>query len=732
VLPGLIDNHSHRLANAYWNGGLENLKRATEDMAADGYTTVHELYGDGGFIEAARHLAESNELAIRINFYIPYTTAGGELVDSWQTYSYTEKKDTTLRVVGAKIFADGGSVGAAALTTLYQGGSAQGTHGDIFMSQTEMNVAVNNVLTAGYPLAMHVLGDSGVVIGLNAFEDAFDGKGNELRSRMEHCRVMREDLVDQMADLGVVASIQYTWANSGSAYRWETLFLPIVLDWVYPWRRMFDEGIPIAGGNDYPYCSHTQAMQTISYLATRKSQEMDVLPNWMQGDELTVEEGIRGMTVTNAWVVFEDSVKGTIIPGKLADLTILSDDPLTTDPYEVRNITIEMTIMDGIIRHNQMGIQHIAVHDGGTFKMGIDDRGLWGQARIQSGLIYQSRDHLWQGSVMISYDENTIATAVQQSDFITSTNGWVDFDEPGSIALEEATVIYEDVVDWHPGKIQISQKTYMWTGEPFLLVKYYFKNIGLNDLYDLYFGQFMDFDVVDYRTNMGGWGTVNGSGFSYMYNGNDANTPYVGMAMFDNAGNTVNTSSTMIQGYNLKNDNESQISNFMRNGIIEPNTTALAEYAMLMAAGPYDLEADSSISPFYIAFAVGDSYEDLKDGVRSAIDQTALLTNVSQVSPVYPAKFILHQNYPNPANPITTIEYDIPKSAQIIITIQNLRGALVKRYIPGSLPAGTHSIQWDGRNELGISASSGVYVYRIEAKTTERTYIEVKKMIIMK
>ena len=73
---------------------------------------------------------------------------------------------------------------------------------------------------------------------------------------------------------------------------------------------MADRGIPIAGGNDYPYCSRSQAMQTISLLATRKVYESDVVPDWMQGDELTVEEGIRGMTVTNAWVVFEENVKG--------------------------------------------------------------------------------------------------------------------------------------------------------------------------------------------------------------------------------------------------------------------------------------------------------------------------------------------------------------------------------------------------------------------------------------
>ncbi len=58
------------------------------------------------------------------------------------------------------------------------------------------------------------------------------------------------------------------------------------------------------------------------------------------------------MTTTNAWVAFEDNVKGSITPGKLADLTILSEDPLTIDPFDVRDITIDMTIMDGVVRHD--------------------------------------------------------------------------------------------------------------------------------------------------------------------------------------------------------------------------------------------------------------------------------------------------------------------------------------------------------------------------------------------
>lgn len=212
VVPGLIEAHDHSLRIGFTDNGAEGLALATRKMAANGYTTVHQPTSSADFISCAQSLAQSGDLAVRMNFYINYNTNCNNDVIPWKIYPYTEKKDTTTRVVGVKIFADGGSCGyASAITTLYQDGFPQRTHGDLFRTQDEMNAIVDTVLKAGYPIAMHAIGDSAIGVGLNAFENAFAGQGNTLRCRMEHLRVMREDLADQMAALGIAASIQYTW-----------------------------------------------------------------------------------------------------------------------------------------------------------------------------------------------------------------------------------------------------------------------------------------------------------------------------------------------------------------------------------------------------------------------------------------------------------------------------------------------------------------------------------------
>ncbi len=730
VVPGLIEGHDHLLQQGYFENGAEGLATATQRMAANGYTTVHQLFSSEDFITTAQGLAQRGELAVRMNFYVPYNTNCNEDTNAWDIFPYTEKKDTTIRIVGVKIFADGGSCGFLTSNTVpYLGYPDE--YGHLFRTQDDMKIIVETILDAGYPIAMHAIGDSAIGVGLDAFENAFAGKGNRLRCRMEHLRMMREDLADQMADLGIAASIQYTWARASRAPKWETLHPPFVLDWFYPWRRMVDRGIPIVGGNDFPYTTRIQSMQTISVLATRKVERSDALSGWMDGDQLTVEEGLRSMTLTNAWVVFEEDVKGSITPEKLADLTILSDDPLSVDPFDVRKINIEMTIMDGIIRHNKLNKQRHALHDAGSFGITIDDRGLWGTEGGRVGLQVEGIEQLFQGSMLVSYGPYTVATATfRQQDYTTLPDGWLDFQEPGTIASEEATVMYEDLFTNHPNHLRITQNSFMWEDDPLLLVKYAFGNPHDHSVSDLYLSQFMVFNITgsdnawtSYEDDLAGWEENNGLGFAYMYD-NDQTAPYIGVAMFDQSGNHANNALSFNEGFRLDwGGAEQRFSEVMRNGIIESEAADPGNYSILLSSGPFSIDAGQSISPFMVAFVVGENLDDLKDAVNQAYQRSILVTSVEQGAGQVAGKYQLFQNYPNPFHETTTIWFSLPESEHVKVDIFDLHGQRVITLLDEPMLAGDHRFSFNAQN-----LEHGVYVLRIEAGISRA----VRKMFYLK
>ena len=100
-----------------------------------------------------------------------------------------------------------------------------------------------------------------------------------------------------------------------------------------------------------------------------------------------------------------------------------------------------------------------------------------------------------------------------------------------------------------------------------------------------------------------------------------------------------------------------------------------------------------------------------------------------------PGTFELHQNYPNPFNPVTTIAYDLPRTAEVELTIYDLRGHEVRRLFDGIKPAGFYTVRWEGQDESGLLVASGMYFCRIAVKEKEggqRLFVDVKKMIFMK
>ena len=93
-----------------------------------------------------------------------------------------------------------------------------------------------------------------------------------------------------------------------------------------------------------------------------------------------------------------------------------------------------------------------------------------------------------------------------------------------------------------------------------------------------------------------------------------------------------------------------------------------------------------------------------------------------------PKEFALHNNYPNPFNPVTNIVYDIPEATDVTLEIYNVMGQRVRTLAQGNHEPGRYQIVWSATNDIGQALSSGMYIYRIQAGD----FVSVKKLVLMK
>ena len=143
-------------------------------------------------------------------------------------------------------------------------------------------------------------------------------------------------------------------------------------------------------------------------------------------------------------------------------------------------------------------------------------------------------------------------------------------------------------------------------------------------------------------------------------------------------------------------------------------------------AGNYTLTASvPSFSDQTVQVAVG-------DGKNSNSTELQLSRSTTTVETETPEEFSLLQNFPNPFNPTTAISFSLPTDADVRLTVYNILGVEVSTLIDKSMSAGVHKMQWDGKNAFGQSMPSGIYIYQLEARSSTSSFVDMKRMILIK
>ena len=174
---------------------------------------------------------------------------------------------------------------------------------------------------------------------------------------------------------------------------------------------------------------------------------------------------------------------------------------------------------------------------------------------------------------------------------------------------------------------------------------------------------------------------------------------------------------------------EMAILNWQKNSLEADTTSRMMSQAfnLLMQQYVYHTEMPGNTNGTVIYWWI--SAEDVQGNISSMNKQTLVIGTLAEINEPLPVGFKLHGNYPNPFNPITTIEFSLNGYSKVDLIVFDIKGAEVRRLVSSeALLPGSHSVVWDGRNERGQRLSSGVYFTKLIAGK----YVESKKMVLVK
>ena len=324
----------------------DHLRAAGKRFLQYGITSVGEAaISNSTQFAAYQELARDGELPMRV---FTMMLIDDTLEPMTQLGLRTGFGDAWLRIGPAKVFQDGSGGGrTAAMTTDYR--NDPGNRGITIYDQEGLNARFTRANAAGFQMAAHAIGDRAITMILDAYETALSAHPRpDARPRIEHCGMCTPEHLDRMRRLGVLAIPQPAFVYYlGDSYIEN--FTPEQLSLSYPGRAWFDRGIVAAGSSDVPVVS-ADPFVNLRSAVTRLTQD-----GHLMGPEqrVTTDEALRMFTLNGAYASFEERTKGSITPGKLADLTVLDRDPRSVAPEELHTLRAEITVVDGCIVHER-------------------------------------------------------------------------------------------------------------------------------------------------------------------------------------------------------------------------------------------------------------------------------------------------------------------------------------------------------------------------------------------
>jgi predicted amidohydrolase YtcJ len=322
---------------------------ASREALSKGLTTVADAGSAPLTIDVMKKVVDEGKLPLRVWMMLRETP--DRLAADMPKYRVVNYGDKRFTVRGVKRAIDGalGSRGAWMLAPYADLESTSGMNTD---SLDDIRRSAELCIQYDYQLAVHAIGDRGNRETLNVYEQSFakhpEKNGKTLRWRIEHAQHLSAADIPRFGGLGVIASMQGIHATSDAVFVLARLGPTRAEEGAYVWQKLMKSGATIANGTDAPVEDIDPIPSFYASVARRLKDGSIFYPD----QRMTRMEALRSYTINAAYAGFEEAIKGSLAPGKLADITVFSKDLMTIAEDQIPTAKVLYTIVAGKVQYS--------------------------------------------------------------------------------------------------------------------------------------------------------------------------------------------------------------------------------------------------------------------------------------------------------------------------------------------------------------------------------------------
>lgn len=348
VYQDYLETLSEEQRQAKWHKGIE---LAEQDCLSKGITSFQDAGSRDEDVERYLKLANDGELDLRLWSMLRHKVDEIKPVLAKYDFPILNEGNNffTCRAIKSEV---DGALGAFGAWLLASYDDKVNFIGQNTTPISEVKAISEMAIEMGMQLCVHAIGDRANRVTLNIFEDAFKANPElkDLRWRVEHAQHLDTADIPRFKELEVIASMQGIHCTSDAPFVVQRLGQFRAKYGAYPWRSLLDAGVIIANGTDAPV-EDVDPIESFYASVTRKRADTGF--EFFPEQSMTRKEAIYSYTLGNAYAAFEEDLKGSLEPGKLADIVVLSNDLVKCADDEIMETEVIMTMVGGKVKYEK-------------------------------------------------------------------------------------------------------------------------------------------------------------------------------------------------------------------------------------------------------------------------------------------------------------------------------------------------------------------------------------------